>query len=66
MNTHFATLDKHDFTISLAKIERKRMNQMLDFMMQIPCFNGWTHNSILKFSYYLQKQKITRNQHVYK
>lgn len=65
-DTHFATLDKHDYEISLAKIERKRMNKILTFMMGIPCFKGWTHNSILKFSYYLKKVKVTRNQCLYR
>ncbi|TNV83980.1 hypothetical protein FGO68_gene11952 [Halteria grandinella] len=64
--THFATLDKHDFEICLAKIERKRLNQMLKFMQQIPCFSCWTHTSILKFSYYLKKEKFNRNQIIYK
>lgn len=54
----FATLDKADFHRSLAKIERKRLSSMLNFMMGIPCFSDWTHTSILKFSYYLKKQKI--------
>ena len=34
-------------------------------MKQIPCFKGWTHNSMLKFSYYLEKQKMIRNQKLY-
>ena len=42
VDTHFATLVKNDYEISLAKIERKHMQKMIDFLMQIPCFKGWT------------------------
>lgn len=62
---HFATLDKNDYEISLAKISRKNLNKMLDFMKKLPCFSGWTQNSIFKFSYYLEKVKIQRNKHLY-
>ena len=64
--THFATLDKYDYETSLAKIERKHMNKMIDFMMQIPCFRKWTKVSIVKFSYYLKKEKFKRNQVLYR
>jgi cGMP-dependent protein kinase len=59
--SNFITLDKRDFDICLAKIERKRLNKMLNFMRELPCFKGWTHTSILKFSYYLKKEKFSRN-----
>ncbi len=64
--THFATLDKYDYETSLARIEKKHINKMIDFMMQIPCFRKWTKNSIIKFSYYLKKQKLFRNQILYR
>eukprot|EP00347_Sterkiella_histriomuscorum_P020337 403338195 len=63
--THFATLDKFDYETSLMKIERKHQNKILEFMMDIPCFRLFTKNSILKFSYYLQKEKFKRNQVLY-
>eukprot|EP00347_Sterkiella_histriomuscorum_P005721 403355524 len=63
--THFATLDKFDYETSLMKIERKHQNKILEFMMDIPCFRLFTKNSILKFSYYLQKEKFKRNQALY-
>ena len=39
---------------------------MIDFMTEIPCFRKWTKNSIVKFSYYLKKRKLLRNQYLYK
>jgi CRP-like cAMP-binding protein len=42
------------------------MNKIIDFMKQIPIFQGWTHTSILKFSYYLEKEKLIRNQRLFK
>lgn len=64
--THFATLGKFDYDTSLAKIERKHMNKMIDFMTEMPCFRKWTKNSIIKFSYYLKKKQISRNQYLYR
>ena len=63
--THFATLGKYDYETSLAKIEKKHMNKMIEFMLQIPCFRKWTKNSIIKFSYYLKKIRVIRNQVLY-
>ena len=65
-DTHFATLDKHDYETSLLKIERKHQNKILEFMNQIPCFRQFTKTSLLKFSYYLKKVKFGRNQILYK
>jgi len=38
---------------------------MLQFMLSIPCFKQFTKNSILKFSYYLKKEKHIRGQVLY-
>ena len=35
-------------------------------MMLVPCFRHFTKNSLLKFSYYLKKSKVKRNQFLYK
>jgi len=35
-------------------------------MIQIPCFRYFTKTSILKFSYFLKKQKFIVNQVLYK
>lgn len=64
-DSQFATLDKASFHKSLGAIQRKRLNDMLKFMMELPCFHGWTHTSILKFSYYLKKIKLQRNEYLF-
>lgn len=61
VGTHFATLGKFDYNSSLLKIEKKRINKIVEFMKQIPCFKNWTKNSVSKFSYYLQKVPYKRN-----
>ena len=66
MGTHFATLDKHNYNLCLARIERKRLENITNFMFEIPCFHHWSKDCIIKFSYYLKKQKFKRNQHLYK
>jgi hypothetical protein len=65
-DTHFATLVRFDYEGSLMKIERKRLNKMIEFMKQIPCFRTWTRNTVSKFSYFLKKVTFKRNQYVYK
>ena len=40
--TYFATLDKQDFEASLARIEKKRIMKLSDFMSTLPCFNTLT------------------------
>jgi hypothetical protein len=39
--TVFATLDKNDYTRVLGKIEKIALNEVIDFLKNIPCFSGW-------------------------
>jgi CRP-like cAMP-binding protein len=60
-DTHFATLDKVDYEKSLSKIAKKRLHKIVDFMTHLPCFKGWTSDSVIKFSYFLEKEAFQRN-----
>lgn len=40
--TDFATLDKTDFEASLARIEKKRILKVAEFMTTLPCFTSFT------------------------
>ncbi|CDW78470.1 UNKNOWN [Stylonychia lemnae] len=66
IGTHFAVLDKYDFQRCLGKLEKKQLNQIIDFLKNLQCFKSWTRNSVGKFSYFLSKQKFKRGQIVYK
>ena len=54
-STYFAVLYKTDFQKSVGKIEKKKLNKMIDFLKNVACFSKWTTNSIGKFSYFLKK-----------
>ena len=37
---HFATLDQANFQSSLQRIEAKRLNHLIEFLQNIPCFKS--------------------------
>ena len=39
---HFATLDKHDFDTTILKIQKKKLNKIVNFLSEIPCFARWS------------------------
>lgn len=49
--THFAVLSKHDFNNVLGQIERKKMNEKIQFLRGLPFFSALTKTSIGKLTY---------------
>ena len=37
---HFATLTKEQFVSSMLKIEQRKINKTIEFLMNIPCFKS--------------------------
>ena len=64
-HSHFATLDKANFHNSLQRIEAKRLNQLIEFLQNIPAFKSQSRKAISKFTYLLKREKFTRGQTVY-
>jgi CRP-like cAMP-binding protein len=62
---HFATLNKTNFQTSLRKIEAKRLNQKIDFLQNIPCFQSQSRKATHRYTNYLKPTKFTRGMTVY-
>ena len=61
-----ATLSNQFYKRIVDKVDQKRLDDLLDFLMPIQCFHAHSRNAIIKFSYYMQKAKFVRNQVVFK
>ena len=59
-------LDKHGFDTTILKIQKKKLNKVVNFLVEVPCFKGWTKNQISRFSRNLTKKTFKRNSIVYK
>ena len=62
---HFATLDQKNFQSSLQRIEAKRLNHLIEFLQNIPCFKSQSRKAISRFTFLLKRKKFTRGQTVY-
>ena len=60
-DTHFAILESVDYKRSLMKFEKIRFNNLMMFLKNIPCFNKWSRNQFIKFSFYMKKVSYIRN-----
>jgi CRP-like cAMP-binding protein len=64
--TTYLTLDRITYQRSLSKIDLRKINAKVEFLMQIPCFKDQQKKNVAKFTHYLQKHSYIRNQYVYK
>ena len=64
-DVHFATLSRANFSTSLAKIEQKKANSVIEFLQNIPCFKSQTRKAIMRYTHFLKQVKFTRGQTVY-
>lgn len=60
-----ATLSNHFYKRLVDKVDQKRLDDLLDFLMPVQCFKSHSRNAVSKFTNYLHKVKFKRNQLVY-
>lgn len=65
-DTHFAVLTKHDFNIVLGQIEKKKMNEKIQFLRSLPFFSQLTKTSVSKLTYQFKEVNTIKNQVLYK
>ncbi len=62
---HFATMQKRDFDKVLKQIEIKKLNEVTNFMLSLPCFRMCTKRSMHKIKFYFQKLEFSKTGIVY-
>ena len=65
-DTHFAVLERDDFTRIIGKMKEVLLNRKVDFLMSFPVFTKWTKGSMQKVSYYFQERTYRRRQFVFR
>jgi hypothetical protein len=60
-------VDKKSFNSAISKGMQKSLAENIEFLKQIPFFQGWTKNSLTKFLLHsVEIHKVQRNQLIYK
>lgn len=64
--THFAILGKQDYNRVLGNIEKRALNEKINFLRSIPVFSKLTKTALGKLSYYFTPKKLLKNQMLYR
>ena len=59
--THFAVLSKDDFSLVLGQIEKKKLNEKIQFLKSIPFFSQLTKTSLSKLTYQFKEVPMIKN-----
>lgn len=65
-NTHLMVLTKEAFDEVIGKIERRALNDKINFLRNIPVFSLLTRNSLAKITCSLQKIRIKKDMYLYR
>lgn len=64
--THLMVLTKEAFDTVIAKIEKRILNEKLNFLSEIPVFSFLTKNSLARITYSMSKIQISKNMHLFR
>jgi MinD superfamily P-loop ATPase len=65
-SSHFAVLNKLDYNKVLGNIERRALQEKIQFLRSIPIFSKLTKTSLGKMSYFFVPKKLIKNQVLYR
>ena len=65
-DTFFAVLSKNDFNLCLGQIEKKKLNEKINFLRSLPLFSALTKTSISKLTYQFSDISTIKGQILYK
>jgi len=65
-NTHLMVLTKEAFDEAIGKMERRSLNDKINFLRNIPVFSLLTRNSLAKITCSLQKVHIVKDSILYR
>jgi CRP-like cAMP-binding protein len=60
-DTHFAVLSKQDYNLILGQIEKKKLNEKIQFLRSSPFFSQLTKTSISKLTYQFREMPMIKN-----
>lgn len=64
--THLIVLTKEAFEAVIGKMEKRLLNEKLDFMQNLPFFNMVARNTIARITYSLKKKTFNKGQIIFK
>ena len=64
--THLMVLTKEAYEYVIGKMERRILNDTLEFLGKLPAFSLMTKNTLAKVTYYMTKQTITKGNFLYR
>ena len=59
-------MDRYNYEKTLKVIEEKKINEIIDFLRNLPLFSTWTSTALLKLKYQLVQKSYIRNAIIYK
>ena len=63
---HFAILTRADYQKSLLEIDKRRLNEKINFVKSLPLFESLSRTYMTKFTYNLKKVEINKDGYIYK
>jgi CRP-like cAMP-binding protein len=65
-DTHFAVLSKQDYNNVIGQIEKKKLNEKIQFLRSLPFFSQLTKTSVGKLTYQFKDVPMIKNQTLYR
>ena len=64
---YFGVLNRDAYEKTISKVQRDKIDVMVNFLRRLPLFNGWSKIAISKLiMYFIKKEKFCKNECVYK
>lgn len=64
--THLACMERGSYESVLKYLEKKALDEAVDFLQSLPVFARWTRRSLSKLTYYFHSRSFARNTIVYR
>jgi CRP-like cAMP-binding protein len=65
-NSHFMVLTKEAYEYVIGKMERRMLNDKLEFLSTLPAFSLMTKSTLSKVTFTMTKQTITKGNYLYR
>jgi CRP-like cAMP-binding protein len=63
---HFAVLRREDYEKTLQRVQKRTLDENVEFLLGQPMFKAWSRGAMVKLSYYFNERNFTWKQAVYR
>ena len=60
VDCEFAIVERSDYKRVIGRLERAKMDKIVDFLSSLPYFINWTRHTVAKLHYFFTKKVIKR------